>query len=148
MGAVRELKKLLQGLKKKTQRTLWQRQTGPRKRSLQGHRAAAQQALREYVPQVYPGRITVVRSSERVPWRLDDRLNGWGQLASEGVEVHEIPGNHTSIYREPNVELLVSTLKKILHHANVRTENEWTAFIDFDESVELMTPGYEDALQT
>ena len=31
---------------------------------------------------------------------------GWGLLASEGVEIFEIPGDHTSMFLEPNVSVL------------------------------------------
>jgi thioesterase domain-containing protein len=36
---------------------------------------------------------------------------GWGQLTTEGVEVHEIPGDHFSILQEPGVEILAAHLR-------------------------------------
>jgi FkbH-like protein len=130
IGASQALAGLLRGLKKKTQRTAWHRQGGPRTRSRQGHRAAAYEALRHYVPQVYAGRITVVRGTERVAWREDDALHGWGRLATDGVDAYEIPGSHTRIYKEPNVGMLARTLNDVLHQAQARVERERGALAD------------------
>ena len=115
---------LLRGLKAKTQRAAWRRTTGPRTHSQQGHGAAAVDALRHYVPKTYAGSITVVRCTKREPWRDDDPLNGWGHLATDGVDAYEVPGTHTSIYREPNVEVLASTLNDVLHKAQARAESQ------------------------
>ncbi len=76
------------------------------------------------MPQAYTGRITFIRCAERVPWRHEDPLYGWGSLATDGVEAYEIPGSHTSIYREPNVGMLARTLNDVLHKAQARAESE------------------------
>lgn len=123
-GARQELAALLRSLKNKTQRAAGRRQGGPRTRSQQGYRAAIDDSRSHYVPQAYPGRITVVRCTERAPWRDDDPLNGWGRLATDGVEAYEVPGSHTSIYREPNVEVLARTLNDVLRKAQTRAESE------------------------
>ncbi len=125
-GARQELAALLRGLKNKTQRAAGRRQGGPRTRSRQGYRAAIDDSCSHYVPQAYPGRITVVRCTERAPWRDDDPLNGWGRLATDGVEAYAVPGSHTSIYREPNVEVLARTLNDVLRKAQTRAESEQT----------------------
>ncbi len=39
---------------------------------------------------------------------------GWGGLAEGGVEVDEIPGDHYSILREPNVQALADRLRETL----------------------------------
>ncbi len=132
IGLAKELAIVFKGLKRTIQRAFWQRQSGSPTRSQQGHRAAAEEAQRNYVPQVISGGITVVRCTERVPWRLEDPLNGWGELATEGVEVHEIPGDHTSIYRRPNVELLASTLNQILRAAEISASTERMRSFDGD----------------
>ena len=50
-----------------------------------------------YNPQPYPGKITVFKAGETPPgYQVDSRL-GWSSIAQDGVEVFEIPGNHTSI---------------------------------------------------
>ena len=55
----------------------------------------------------YPGRITLFRATTPLNF-IDmptDRELGWGPLAEAGVEVHEIPGTHREIMREPNVSV-------------------------------------------
>jgi hypothetical protein len=91
------------------------------------------------VPQVYSGRITVIRCAERLPWRDYDPLYGWGSLATEGVEAYEVPGSHTGIYREPNVGMLVRTLNDVLRKAQARAGSERTALADPSVSAEPIT---------
>jgi hypothetical protein len=83
-----------------------------------------------YVPQVYYGHITLIRCSERVLSRDYDSLDGWGSLATDGVEVYEVPGSHTGIYREPNVGILARTLNDVLHKAQAEMESERAALLD------------------
>lgn len=79
----------------------------------------ALQPLREYVPQIYPGHVTLFRASKR-PECDDDRDLGWGKLA-EGVEIHEIPGYHGSIVMEPRVRILAEELQACLAQAQGST---------------------------
>lgn len=58
-----------------------------------------------YVPQFFPGRVTVflaIESPDDSP-RSDDR---WARLAGEGVEIREISGGHEDVLTEPSVRLL------------------------------------------
>ncbi len=71
---------------------------------------ANSQATLGYVPQVYPKRITLFKTS--VQLRIaDDPSMGWGKLASEGVEIHLIPGNHLTMLRKPHVQVLAEQLR-------------------------------------
>jgi natural product biosynthesis luciferase-like monooxygenase protein len=124
VGARQEISDLLGSVEKKTHKVAWLRPSVPPTQSQQGHRAAIFAALRQYVPQAYPGRITVIRCSEHVPWRDFDPLYGWGKIAAEGVEEHEIPGSHAGIYKEPSVAMLAKTLQDVLHKAQAETERE------------------------
>ncbi len=72
-----------------------------------------EQAVRNYTPQIYSGKIILFRSCEQPWWVAGDRLLGWTKLASAGVEVYDIPGQHNSIVRA-NVHLLAEKLKKCL----------------------------------
>ncbi len=77
------------------------------------------QASSNYVPQVYPGRVTLFRSSERdlgVGFEWDEQL-GWGSLAGGGLEIHDVPGNHLSIFEEPHIQILATKLRTCLNHA-------------------------------
>ncbi len=68
----------------------------------------AEYAVR-YVPQVYLGRITLLMASDRA--FLDEPKLGWTKLAGGGLEIHEIPGDHLSIFKEPSIRLMAKKLE-------------------------------------
>jgi aspartate racemase len=41
-------------------------------------------------------------------------LLGWDGMASNGIDVHELPGNHDMQLREPNVAILAQKLRACL----------------------------------
>ena len=78
-------------------------------------------ALR-YEAQPYPGRVTLFRATTPLSF-IDmptDLELGWGPLAEAGVEVHEIPGTHREIMREPNVGHLAREVSRCLAAAHDR----------------------------
>jgi thioesterase domain-containing protein/aryl carrier-like protein len=78
-------------------------------------------ALR-YEAQPYPGRVTLFRATTPLSF-IDmptDRELGWGSLAEAGVEVHEIPGTHREIMREPNVSIVAREVSGCLAEASER----------------------------
>jgi len=67
-------------------------------------------AIRSYAPPPYPGRIVFFRSADRIiPGQPVDW--GWGKLARDGVEIHVVPGDHISMFEEPNVATVVECLR-------------------------------------
>ncbi|XGW00925.1 MAG: amino acid adenylation domain-containing protein (plasmid) [Leptolyngbya sp. BL-A-14] len=72
---------------------------------------ANSQAVHRYVPQSYPGRITLFRTSAPSVEGTPDLTLGWQQLTGLKVEIHQIPGNHFTMLRKPQVELLAQQLK-------------------------------------
>jgi thioesterase domain-containing protein len=68
------------------------------------------QALRTYEPKVYPGRVTLLKAHTRPLFRLHGRDLGWTKLAGGGLEVVEVPGNHNTILKEPNVKAMATAL--------------------------------------
>ena len=76
------------------------------------------EAENQYVPKgkIYPGRITLFWAMNSVQ-DVDDNRLGWRSLAADGLDVHTIPGNHTTIREEPNVRVLVDRLKLCLEKA-------------------------------
>jgi amino acid adenylation domain-containing protein len=71
-----------------------------------------------YVPQVYPGRVTLFRSSEEPPEMVGlDPTKGWGELSTEPVEIHIIPGNHATMGLEPHVRVLAECLQSCIDKA-------------------------------
>jgi thioesterase domain-containing protein len=75
------------------------------------------QALREYVPRVYPGRVTLFRARTPSLFRLHGRDLGWSNLAGKGLDVVEIPGNHVTILQKPHVQVLAERLMGHLRNA-------------------------------
>ena len=75
---------------------------------------------KSYVPQVYPGRITLFLG-EAAKYLHDPQM-GWGWLAGGGVEVHEVSGNHTDMLREPHVQVLADKLRTCLDQAQMDDE--------------------------
>jgi thioesterase domain-containing protein len=73
-------------------------------------------AASAYRPEPYPGRATIFQCAERPSGRDWDLQLGWGELVKGGLEVYEIPGDHRTIFLEPNVDILASKLGACLHH--------------------------------
>ncbi len=83
------------------------------------------QASRNYVPQVYPGRVALFRSRDQI---IDvdvsscrDPQLGWGKLAAGGLECHEVPGTHLGMLQEPHVQVLAEKLTACLDKAQAET---------------------------
>jgi thioesterase domain-containing protein len=74
-------------------------------------------ASRNYIPQAYPGRVTLFQARLRSPRVYSDPQGGWGEAALGGVEVYEVPGDHTSVIEEPHVRVLAEKLKACLDKA-------------------------------
>ena len=64
------------------------------------------QAMLNYQPKPYAGRVTLFRAQGRFPWPVRDLDLGWSQWAVGGTEVVVLPGNHQSILKEPHVRCL------------------------------------------
>ncbi|MEG4805076.1 amino acid adenylation domain-containing protein [Microcoleus sp. ARI1-B5] len=75
---------------------------------------ANSQATLSYVPKVYPHRITLFRSGEKLSTSHQDPTLGWSKLTTEQVEVIRVPGNHLTMMRKPCVEVLARQLKHCL----------------------------------
>jgi amino acid adenylation domain-containing protein len=71
-------------------------------------------ALRNYIPQPYPGRITLFMAEQPFETSSQDSANGWAKLA-EGIDVHVVPGNHYTMMREPQLAALVAELQAYLY---------------------------------
>ncbi|NES65552.1 MAG: amino acid adenylation domain-containing protein, partial [Okeania sp. SIO2D1] len=79
-------------------------------------------AFMSYVPQGgYQGQITLLRTSEVYQDELGmlgeiptDTTWGWNQFSCLPVEVHVVPGNHTTMLGEPHVQVLAEMLKRLM----------------------------------
>ncbi|MUL37905.1 non-ribosomal peptide synthetase [Gloeocapsopsis dulcis] len=82
------------------------------------------QAMRDYVPQVYPHSITILRAKEEIihdfdnpEWSTDDPLLGWGKCSSQPIQVREISGDHFSMLVEPHIQELAKQLRSCIDNA-------------------------------
>jgi thioesterase domain-containing protein/acyl carrier protein len=87
---------------------------------------ANNQAAKSYVPQVYPGRLTLFRATDKAAGFGNDLDMGWGELATGGVEIYDISGSHTEIMEEPQLGHVAEKLKLCLDKAQAN-EKELTA---------------------
>jgi amino acid adenylation domain-containing protein len=88
----------------------------PLPRALQDIKELNSLAVRQYVPQVYDGQVTLFWASTDLRASVDF-VEGWRALAGGGIDVHEIPGSHLDIVKEPHVQELAKKLRACLERA-------------------------------
>jgi thioesterase domain-containing protein len=92
-------------------------------------------AARRYRPEKYDGRITLLSveddrvQDDQLQDSGGDKLRGWENLTTSGVDLHVIPGNHFSVLREPHVEALAQRLVHCIH-ATLETSVDHTHHSD------------------
>ena len=74
-----------------------------------------------YIGRPYSGVVTLFRSSERPPDEPWSYQLGWEKLAA-GVEVHDVPGDHLTMYTGSNIAVLSDKLKATLNQAQLNRE--------------------------
>ena len=77
-----------------------------------GHWAAG-----DYLAKEYAGRVTLFRATEQPRGIVPDPTLGWGPLVKGGMEIHDTPGHHGAIVREPRSRVLAAQLKQSLQRA-------------------------------
>jgi amino acid adenylation domain-containing protein len=82
------------------------------------------QALNEYVFQVYPGSMALLRTDDKyrddaVGVKYDPQF-GWGDLIAGGLDIHYIPGSHISLLYEPHVQVVAEKFKICLEKAHTK----------------------------
>jgi thioesterase domain-containing protein len=61
-----------------------------------------------YRPQRYPGQVTLFKTAD------EDSTLGWGDIAANSIELHQIPGHHMNMLRAPQVQVLAEKLSACL----------------------------------
>ncbi|KYC36320.1 hypothetical protein WA1_42115 [Scytonema hofmannii PCC 7110] len=72
------------------------------------------QAMRNYTPRTYPGRVIFFRANERDATNPQNPELAWVNLAAGGLEVYEVPGNHITMNYTPNVQVIAERLRTYL----------------------------------
>lgn len=75
-------------------------------------------ALKKYQMNPFKGKLHLFKANERLYFIDDSKYLGWSSLASDGVMVYEIPGDHNTIFHEPNVKILANKIQNILDQSN------------------------------
>ena len=79
---------------------------------------AQQRAINHYQFKSYPGRITLIRSSEYNNRSDKDwHLARWSKIAQKGLDCHVVPGDHSNILQEPRVTVLAEKIRKCAEKA-------------------------------
>ena len=68
-----------------------------------------------YRPKLYPGPVTLFRSTMRQPLDGDDPFLGWERFVAGGIEVCPIHATHETILQEPAVKVLSERLRECLN---------------------------------
>jgi amino acid adenylation domain-containing protein len=80
-------------------------------------RPAHTRMLRSYRPRPYEGRITLFRAKN--PTGNYEFLPdlGWTDLSKGGIEIHDIPGSHEFMFRDPSVYVVAEKLDRCIRAA-------------------------------
>lgn len=74
-------------------------------------------ALLKYKLEKYDGKVVMFKAMVR-PYFVDDfKYLGWQKYALQGVEVHDIPGDHFTMFAEPNCQTLAKEIDAALLNA-------------------------------
>jgi amino acid adenylation domain-containing protein len=71
-------------------------------------------AIMAYKPNPYAGKLVQFMCSDGAYRSYEDRRLAWSTLATEGLEVHVVPGDHLTMVEEPNVRTLAQELQHCL----------------------------------
>jgi thioesterase domain-containing protein len=82
---------------------------------------ANSQAFQEYSFPIYPGRAILFRTEDQyranaVGVQYDPQF-GWGDIFTDGLDIHYIPGSHLSLLEEPYIQVLAAKFKVCLEQA-------------------------------
>jgi amino acid adenylation domain-containing protein len=86
-------------------------------------------AVESYQPKPYRGPVVLFRSIERTFGFAKDLRLGWGNALGNELEICESPGNHYTIYMEPNVGELVRKIMVQVERAEARSSRPSAATI-------------------
>ena len=70
-------------------------------------------AIENYRPEPYDGRLVLFRASEQEHAGGAYDL-GWSDLFEQGVEIHDLPGDHERLFLDPNIDSLAEQIRDLL----------------------------------
>jgi amino acid adenylation domain-containing protein len=72
-------------------------------------------AFNNYKPRRYDGKLILFRAAEQD--YTGPRDLGWGEIFTQGVEIHDIPGDHERMFLEPSIDILAAELHSAIEQA-------------------------------
>ena len=66
----------------------------------------------DFVPKRFSGNVTVYRIQRQPYYRSGDESLGWAKRVEGRVEVEYVPGDHPTILRDPNVQVMAQNLRE------------------------------------
>ena len=86
-----------------------------------------QQALLKHRPTPLELSVDLFRAKKRAFYRRDFKHYGWKPLARHGVCVHDIPGDHFTLFDAPNVSEFAAIVQNVLNErqASLVSSAEW-----------------------
>jgi len=75
-------------------------------------------ALDNYIMPEYPGKIYLFRAMDQSYYLKDPILYGWDKYVKGGVEVLDIPGEHSRIFAPPNDKYFADSLQNCLNQTS------------------------------
>ncbi|HEX8329583.1 MAG TPA: amino acid adenylation domain-containing protein [Hymenobacter sp.] len=76
-----------------------------------------EQAWRQYVFSPLPIAVELFRARERTFYMPDPTFLGWKPLALHGVNVHDMPGEHSLMFAPPHDKAFAASLQAVLNQA-------------------------------
>jgi amino acid adenylation domain-containing protein len=95
---------------------------------------------KDFVAPTIGCKIAVLRVKKQRIFRTRDRSLGWRGRAAAGVEIVDVPGDHVSILREPNVQVVAEKLSSILSVVEPRSDARSTSGSSARECSDTMRP--------
>jgi amino acid adenylation domain-containing protein len=104
--------------RRKLERTLWQFSSdhGSNGKASTMHNAdpVVHPAFHRYEPKSYRGAMVMLQSSDWPEGAYFDFALGWKNLVQGRIDFHRIPGNHPSMFTEPNVNIVAQQVGECL----------------------------------
>jgi len=97
--------------RRKIDRLVWQLSSDRKDGNFANSDNLVHPAFHRYSPKPYPGEMLLLQSSHWPQGPYFDFKLGWEHLVEGGIEFHRIPGDHPSMFTEPNVNIVANTLR-------------------------------------
>jgi thioesterase domain-containing protein len=73
-------------------------------------------AIGRYKLRPYDGKLILFRAAEQ-DYKNGPRDLGWSEIFTQGVDIHDIPGDHERMFLEPSIDILAAELQAAIQRA-------------------------------